>query len=392
MKKRALISLSDKTGALDFVRELISFGYEILSTGGTAKALSDNKLPITNVSKVTGFPECLDGRVKTLHPAIHAGILAVRDNTGHMEQISALGIKPIDIVAINLYPFRDVLLKEGATREEIIENIDIGGPTMLRAAAKNWNDVAAIVDPADYPLIIAEIRQNGEISKKTKLDLAYKVFEHTSAYDTLIASFFRKETGLSIFPDNLTLTYEINQKLRYGENPHQKAAFYSEIYNTNGTITAAVQIHGKKLSFNNINDANGALDTIKEFGDIPCVVAVKHANPCGIATGSNINEAYIKTYNADPVSIYGGIIAANRIIDKETALEISKIFIEIIIAPGYTDEALMILEKKKNIRIMCLPDISLPNRTDMIDMKKVAEDFLFRNSTRNCWMNKTLGL
>ncbi|MDD4773933.1 MAG: bifunctional phosphoribosylaminoimidazolecarboxamide formyltransferase/IMP cyclohydrolase [Eubacteriales bacterium] len=377
MKKRVLISLSDKTSAFDFAHELISLGYEVLSTGGTAKALSDKGLPITNVSDVTGFPECLDGRVKTLHPAIHAGILAVRDNSEHMEQLSGLGIIPIDIIAINLYPFRDVLLREGASREEIIENIDIGGPTMLRAAAKNWQDVAVIVNPADYPLVISELKQNGEITKKTKLELAYKVFEHTSAYDTLIADYFRKETGLSIFPDSLTLTYEKNQELRYGENPHQKAAFYREIgNNNNGTITAAVQLHGKELSFNNINDANGALDTIKEFDDTPCVVAVKHANPCGIGTGSSIYEAYVKAHNADPVSIFGGIIAANRVIDKETALEINKIFVEIIIAPGYTDEALTVLEKKKNVRIMCLPDISLPNRSDMIDVKKVAGGLL----------------
>lgn len=379
MKKRAIISLSDKTGVLDFAHELVSLGYEILSTGGTAKILSDNKIPVTGVSEVTGFPECLDGRVKTLHPAIHAGILAIRNNTEHMEQLNKLGIATIDIVAINLYPFKATILKDGAKREEIIENIDIGGPTMLRAAAKNWQDVAVIVNPADYATIIQEIKRQGEVSQKTKLELAYKVFEHTSAYDTLIASYLRKETNSPILPDSLTLTFEKIQELRYGENPHQKAAFYREIGNNyNGTITAAVQLHGKELSYNNINDANGALDTIKEFGDTPCVVAVKHANPCGIGTGNNIYEAYMKAYNADTVSIFGGIIAANRIIDKKTAVEINKIFIEIVIAPDYTDEALKILEKKKNIRVMRLSDISLPNRADMLDMKKVAGGLLIQ--------------
>lgn len=377
MKKRAIISLSDKTGLLEFARDLISLEYEILSTGGTAKNLSDNGIPVTPVSDVTGFPECLDGRVKTLHPAIHAGILSVRSNKEHMEQLKKLGISTIDIVAINLYPFKATLLKDGADREEMIENIDIGGPTMLRAAAKNWQDVAVIVNPADYKTVTDEIKQKGEVTPKTRLQLAYKVFEHTSAYDTLIASYLRKETDSPILPDSLTLTFEKIQELRYGENPHQKAAFYREIgKNFNGTITSAVQLHGKELSYNNINDTNGALDTIKEFGDMPCVVAVKHANPCGIGTGDNIYEAYMKAYNADPVSIYGGIIAANRTIDKATANEINKIFIEIVIAPDYDDDALNILEKKKNIRVMRLPDISLPNRADMIDMKKIAGGLL----------------
>jgi phosphoribosylaminoimidazolecarboxamide formyltransferase/IMP cyclohydrolase len=339
--------------------------------------LSENGVQVTGVSDITGFPECLDGRVKTLHPKIHAGILAVRDNPEHMEQIEKLGISPIDIVVINLYPFKATVLKEGVLREEVIENIDIGGPTMLRAAAKNWQDVAVIVNPEDYAAVIGELKKDGEISQKTKLELAYKVFEHTSAYDTLIASYLRKETNSTMLPDSFTMTYEKVQELRYGENPHQKAVFYREIGNNfTGTITAAVQLHGKELSYNNISDANGAIDALKEFGDTPCVVAVKHANPCGIGTADNIYDAYMKAYNADPVSIYGGIIAANRTIDKVTAAEINKIFIEIVIAPDFTKEALAILEKKKNIRVMRLPGISIPNRADMLDMKKVAGGLL----------------
>ncbi len=380
MKKRAVISLSDKTGIIDFARDLISMDFEILSTGGTAKYLSDNHIPVTGISEITGFPECLDGRVKTLHPAIHAGILAKRNNSDHMEQLRKLDIHTIDIVVINLYPFKATLLKDGATQDEIIENIDIGGPTMLRAAAKNWQDVAVIIEPVDYKTITDEMKQFGEISKNTKLKLAYKVFEHTSAYDTLIASYLRKVSKSPAFPDNLTLTYEKVQELRYGENPHQKASFYREIGNNFiGTLTSAVQLHGKELSYNNINDTNGALDTIKEFDDIPCVVVVKHANPCGIGTGDNIYEAYTKAYNADPMSIFGGIIAANKVIDLPVALEINKIFIEIVIAPDYTDEALKILKKKKNIRILRLPDISIPNRADMLDMKKVAGGLLIQD-------------
>ena len=375
--KRAIISLSDKTGAVEFARGLNDLGYEILSTGGTAKTLKEAGLPVTNVSDVTGFPECLDGRVKTLHPNIHAGILAMRSNPEHMKQLKELGVETIDIVAINLYPFKQTILKEGVTREEAIENIDIGGPTMIRAAAKNWQDVAVIVDPADYATVLDELKSNGEVRRETKLRLAYKVFQHTSAYDTLIASYLRKETGMPVFDDTFTMTFEKVQDLRYGENPHQKAAFYREIGNGyKGTLVEAKQLHGKELSYNNINDTNGALDTLKEFPDTPCVVAVKHANPCGVAIADTIYEAYVKAYNADPVSIYGGIIAANREIDAPTAAEIAKIFVEIVIAPSYTPEALEILEKKKNVRIMLLPDIAQPNRRDMLDMKKVAGGLL----------------
>ncbi len=377
MKKRALISLTDKTGAVDFAKELTVLGYEIISTGGTAKVLSEGGIDVINVSDITGFPECLDGRVKTLHPKIHAGILAIRSNPEHMKQLEELGVDTIDIIAINLYPFKETILKEGTTREVAIENIDIGGPTMLRAAAKNYQDVAVIIDPRDYATVIDELKTNGSVSVDTKLKLAYKVFQHTSAYDTLIASYLRKETGSPLFDDTFTMTFEKVQDMRYGENPHQNAAFYREIgRGFDGTLAEAVQLHGKELSYNNINDTNGALDTIKEYPDTPCVVALKHANPCGIGIADTIHEAYVKAYEADPVSIFGGIIAANRTIDAATAEEINKIFIEIVIAPDYTDEALEILEKKKNIRILKLPNISKPNRKDMLDMKKVAGGLL----------------
>lgn len=378
MKKRALISLSDKTGVLDFARGLCELGYEIISTGGTAKHLTENGVPVISISDITGFPECLDGRVKTLHPKIHGGILAMRSNPEHMEQLEKLGVNTIDIVAVNLYPFKATILKEGVTREEAIENIDIGGPTMIRAAAKNWQDVAVIVDPADYVTVLDQLRTAGEVSLDTKLRLAYKVFEHTSQYDTMIASYLRKEIGGDLFPDALTLTFEKVQSMRYGENPHQKAAFYREIgRGYEGTLACAEQLWGKELSYNNINDTNGALDTLKEFGDEqPCAVAVKHANPCGVGVAATLYKAYKKAYDSDPVSIFGGIVAVNRPVDRETAEEMHKIFLEIIIAPDFTPEALEILKTKANLRLLKLPAITKPNRADMLDMKKVAGGLL----------------
>ena len=377
MEKRALISVSDKTGVVEFAKELTALGYEILSTGGTAKTLRENGVEVTGVSEITGFPECLDGRVKTLHPMIHAGILAIRSNPEHMRQLNELGVKPIDLVAINLYPFRETVMRDGVEREEVIENIDIGGPTMIRAAAKNWQDVAVVVNPGEYRGVIEEIRADGAVSQETKLRLAYQVFAHTAQYDALIASYLRKETASDIFPENLTLTYEKVQDMRYGENPHQRGAFYKEIgKGLEGTLTAAKQLHGKELSYNNINDTNGALDCLKEFSGTPCVVAVKHANPCGVGTAPTIYEAYMRAYEADPVSIFGGIVAANREIDGKTAEELSKIFLEIVIAPSFTDEAFEILSKKKNIRLLALPDIEKRNCREMLDMKKVAGGLL----------------
>ena len=378
MIKRALISVSDKTGIVELASELVKRGVEIISTGGTAKTLSAAGVKVTGISDVTGFPECLDGRVKTLHPMVHGGLLAIRNNPEHMKQIKELGIEPIDLVVINLYPFKQTILKGHIELEEAIENIDIGGPTMLRAAAKNYQDVVVIVDPADYGQILDEMKTSGDVSIKTKFKLAYKVFEHTSHYDTLIAKYLRDKLGEEFFPETLSLTFEKAQEMRYGENPHQKAVFYKEVGANIGCITNSVQLHGKELSYNNINDTNGALELLKEF-DEPTVVAVKHANPCGVASANTIYEAYAAAYEADPVSIFGGIIAANREIDIKTAEEINKIFVEIVIAPSYTKEALDILASKKNIRVLKLDNISAKLPAGSYDMKKVAGGLLVQN-------------
>ncbi len=381
MIKRALISVSDKTGIVEFASKLKELGVEIISTGGTARALSEAEIKVLNVSDITGFPECLDGRVKTLHPKVHGGLLAMRSNPEHMKQIKELGIDPIDMVVINLYPFKKTILKEHVELEEAIENIDIGGPTMLRAAAKNYQDVTVIVDPSDYAGVLEEIKSSQDVSVKTKFKLAYKVFEHTCHYDTLIAKYLREKIDDGSFPDTMTLTFEKVQDMRYGENPHQKAVFYKEVGQSKGCITSARQLHGKELSYNNINDANGALELLKEF-DEPTVIAVKHANPCGVASSDSIYDAYVKAYEADPVSIYGGIIAANREIDVKTAEEINKIFVEIIIAPSYTEEALKVLTQKKNIRVMQLENISARLPAGSFDMKKVAGGLLIQNVNR----------
>ncbi|MBQ4515952.1 MAG: bifunctional phosphoribosylaminoimidazolecarboxamide formyltransferase/IMP cyclohydrolase [Clostridia bacterium] len=375
MAKRALISVSDKSGVVEFAKGLVDLGFEIISTGGTAKALTEAGLNVIAVSDITGFPECLDGRVKTLHPKIHAGILAMRSNEEHMEQIKELGVDTIDVVAINLYPFKETIMKDGVTLAEAIENIDIGGPTMIRAAAKNYQDVAVVVDPADYQKVIDEYKANGEVSKDTKFELAYKVFEHTASYDTLISTYLRKQIGKELFPKNLSLTYEKVQDMRYGENPHQLGVFYKEVGKAEGTLAAAKQLHGKELSYNNINDANGALELVKEF-DEPTVVASKHANPCGVGSGDDIYQAYMRAYEGDPVSIFGGIIAANREIDAKTAEEMSKIFLEIIIAPSFSSEALEILTRKKNIRLLELPTISKKMSVNDFDMKRVMGGLL----------------
>jgi len=375
MKRRAIISVSDKTGIVEFARALNNMGVEIVSTGGTAKILAESGVPVISVSDVTGFPECLDGRVKTLHPAIHAGVLAVRSNQQHMKQLDDLGIQPIDFVVINLYPFKQTILKGHVELEEAIENIDIGGPSLLRAAAKNHQDVTVVVDPDDYLVVLDELHGCGEVSFETRFKLAVKAFEHTAHYDALIAQYLRGQVKDAGFPELLTFTYEKVQDLRYGENPHQKAAFYREVLPVPGSLTGAKQLHGKELSYNNINDANAALDLLREF-DEPTVVAVKHANPCGVASASTIYEAYMKAYEADPVSIFGGIVAANREIDAQTAAEINKIFIEIVIAPSYTDEALEILKRKKNIRILQLKDISARPHKGIWDTRKVLGGLL----------------
>ncbi|MBI9011197.1 MAG: bifunctional phosphoribosylaminoimidazolecarboxamide formyltransferase/IMP cyclohydrolase [Clostridiales bacterium] len=378
--KRALISVSDKTGIVSFARKLIEMDVEILSTGGTAKRLRDSGLKVIDVSEVTEFPECLDGRVKTLHPKIHGGILARRDKESHMSQLTDLGIDTIDFVIINLYPFKETIEKENVSLADAIENIDIGGPTMLRSAAKNYQDVTVIVDPTDYDVVIESLKTTGEVSLDKKYDLALKVFKHTAEYDTLIATYLRERTG-DKYPETLTLAYEKVQDLRYGENPHQTAAFYREVKKTSGTLADAVQLHGKELSFNNINDANGALDLLKEFSE-PTIVAVKHTNPCGVGSGIDLYDAYTKAYECDPQSIFGGIIAANREVDVKTAEEINKIFIEIVIAPSYSEAALEILMKKKNIRLMTLEGILDGYDQHAVDIKKVSGGILVQDINR----------
>lgn len=367
---RALISVSDKTGIVDFSKELVSLGVEIISTGGTYNTLKKEGLDVIGISEVTGFPECLDGRVKTLHPAIHAGLLNIRANQEHQKQMEELGLQNIDIVVVNLYPFKETILKPGVALEEAIENIDIGGPTMLRSAAKNNQDVAVVVDPKDYEVVLSELKAQKEVSLATKFYLASKVFEHTANYDSMIASYLRRQRGDTTLPDKLTMTFEKVQDMRYGENPHQSAAFYREVGKEKGTLANAKQLNGKELSYNNINDANGALELLKEFSE-PTVVAVKHANPCGVASAGTLAEAYQKAYQADPVSIFGGIVVANCKVDVETAKEMTKIFLEIIIAPAYEEEALEVFKAKKNLRVLQLEDIDYVDAL-AIDMKKVG--------------------
>ncbi len=368
MKKRALVSVSDKAGIVDFCKGLVKYGFEIISTGGTAKALKDAGLKVIGISEITGFPECLDGRVKTLHPNVHAGLLAMRSNPEHMAQLEKLNINTIDIVCVNLYPFKATLQK-GADFAECVENIDIGGPTMIRAAAKNYQDVAVIVDPKDYDKVLNELA-NGGVSLELKKYLQYKVFAHTAVYDSLISNYLAAQLGIS-FPDEVTFAYEKAQDMRYGENPQQQAVFYKEQFPRKGSLSSAKQLWGKELSYNNINDANGALELLKEFGTTPAVVACKHANPCGVGTGTTIHEAYLCAYESDPVSVFGGILAINGIVDEDTATEINKIFIEIVMAPSFTKGALEILEQKKNIRLLQIDNISAKRESTAFDMKKV---------------------
>ncbi len=375
MKKRALISVSDKTGVVAFAKGLAELDYEIISTGGTKQALSNAGVKVIGISKITGFPECLDGRVKTLHPNVHAGLLAKRDNPEHMSRLQELDINTIDIVAVNLYPFKDTIQKPNVTLEQAVENIDIGGPTMLRSAAKNYQDVCAICDPKDYQTVLQELSL-GEVTKKTKFYLMYKVFQHTAVYDSLIANYMAGKQGI-VYPEFISLAYEKVQDLRYGENPHQSAAFYKDMLPTKGALTNAIQLQGKELSFNNINDTNGAIELVKEF-DAPTIVIVKHANPCGVATADNIFQAYQKAFVADSVSAFGGIVASNGIIDKDTASKMVEIFLEIVIAPSYTKEARDILASKPNLRVLELADIAIQPAIGELSAKKVLGGILLQ--------------
>lgn len=350
MTKRALISVSNKDGILEFAKELVALGYEILSTGGTKKMLQDNAVAVTAVDEVTKFPEILDGRVKTLNPMIHGGLLGKFDDDSHQAQMNEHGIEPIEIVCVNLYPFVETISKPNGTWDDAIENIDIGGPTMLRSAAKNHQYVTVIVDSNDYATVLEELKAGGATTIETRRKLAAKVFRHTAAYDSYISNYLTEEE----FPESLTMTYELKQNLRYGENPHQKAAFYQKRLGSDFSLAYATQLHGKELSYNNIQDGNAALQIVKEF-EMPAAVAVKHMNPCGVGTGVTLEEAFDKAYEADPTSIFGGIIALNMEVDAATAEKLSLIFLEIIIAPAFSQDALDILTKKKNIRLLIIP-------------------------------------
>ncbi|TCP69150.1 bifunctional phosphoribosylaminoimidazolecarboxamide formyltransferase/IMP cyclohydrolase [Baia soyae] len=354
--KRALISVSDKIGIVELAQQLVAKEVEVISTGGTHQLLREAGIPVIGISEITGFPEIMDGRVKTLHPKVHGGLLAVRDLPTHRQQMEANGIQEIDLVVVNLYPFAQTISNPNISYEEAIENIDIGGPSMVRSAAKNHRFVTVVVDPADYQNIADEITNHGETTLQTREYLAAKAFSHTAAYDSLIAKHLNDRIGNS-FPGQLTVTYQKQSSLRYGENPHQKASFYKETLSTDGLITSAKQIHGKELSYNNINDANAALAIVNEFKE-PVVVAVKHMNPCGVGIGETIEEAYQKAYEADPVSIFGGIVATNQIVTKEVALQMTKLFLEIIIAPYFELDALTILKEKKNLRLLALGNIT----------------------------------
>ena len=352
MTKRALISVSDKTNIVEFAKGLEKHGFEIISTGGTFTYLKNNGVACISIEDVTHFPEILEGRVKTLHPKIHGGLLSKRGNELHNKHVAENNIEYIDLVCVNLYPFEATVKKEGVSEEEIIENIDIGGPSMLRSAAKNFNDVTVVTDIRDYDRILNEL-ENGGITLATRRSLAIKVFNTTASYDAAIANYFNKADNL--IPEKLTLSYTLEDTLRYGENPHQKAYHYVQDNNESYALQNAVQLHGKEMSYNNIQDASAALDILAEFDEIACV-AVKHMNPCGVAIGKDVFEAYSRAYDADPVSIFGGIVAINGVVDKATAEKMHSIFLEIILAVDYDDEALEILTKKKNLRIYKLGD------------------------------------
>lgn len=344
--KRALISVFDKTGVVEFSRGLVGLGYEIVSTGGTLKTLHEENIPVTYVSDLTGFPEILDGRVKTLHPVIHGGILA-KDTPAHNEQLKSIGAAAVDLVAVNLYPFEKVATAGDASFADILENIDIGGPTLLRAAAKNHPRVYVVSDPASYDAVLEHL-SDAQDSPSLRRELAAKAFAHTAYYDSLIARYL----GEPAFNETLTLPLRKAADLRYGENPHQRAAYYNDAPGTQG-LAAAEQLHGKPLSFNNVLDLNAACQMAAAFEET-CVVAVKHGNPCGLGIGSTIEEAYQKAYDGDRVSIFGGIVAANTRVDSAAAALMNQIFLEIVVAPDFTDEALEVLRKKTNLRIMRL--------------------------------------
>lgn len=345
---KALISVSDKTGVVEFAKGLVALGWEILSTSGTMKLLKESGVPVTSVSDVTGFPEICDGRVKTLHPKIHGALLARRDIPEHMKELKDNDIETIDLVCVNLYPFRETIAKPNVTMEDAVEHIDIGGPSMLRSSAKNWESVTVVCNPADYETVLSEIKAGGNTTRETRLKLSAKAYTHTAEYDMAISTYMRAQAGL---PEKLFLEYDLKQELRYGENPHQEAKFFASTVKEPFSLATAEQLNGKELSYNNIQDANATLNIAREF-DEPFCVGVKHMNPCGSATGKTIAEAWRKAYEADKTSIFGGIVAANREIDLETAQMLKPIFLEIVMAPSFAPDALELLCTKKNLRVL----------------------------------------
>lgn len=360
MAKRALVSVSDKSGLVDFVKGLQTAGWEIIATGGTQKLLENSGVKTIGISDVTGFPEICNGRVKTLHPKVHGGLLARRDEPSHLQALEENGISFIDLVCVNLYPFRETIAKEGVSMADAIENIDIGGPSMLRSAAKNYNDVTVVCDPADYDTILAEINATGNTTVETRLQLSAKAYTHTAQYDACIATYMREKAGLN---EKLFLEFDLKQGLRYGENPHQSAKFYASTKAIPFSLASGKQLQGKEMSYNNIQDANAALNIARDFQE-PFCVALKHMNPCGAAMAETIEEAWQKAYEADTVSIYGGIVICNRTITKEIALGMKPIFLEIVIAPDFTDEAMEIFATKKNLRVI---QVDMTPSTEAID-------------------------
>ncbi|GGI21163.1 MAG: bifunctional phosphoribosylaminoimidazolecarboxamide formyltransferase/IMP cyclohydrolase [Oxalicibacterium faecigallinarum] len=382
MIKQALISVSDKTGVLDFARALAGMGVNILSTGGTAKLLADNGIKVTEVADYTGFPEMLDGRVKTLHPKIHGGILARRDFASHVSALETHTIPTIDMVVVNLYPFQQTVAREECSLEDAIENIDIGGPAMLRSSAKNHRDVTVICDPSDYAQVLSEMQtHNGTVTYETKFTLAKKVFAHTAQYDGAITNYFtslgadKLHTTRSAYPATLNLHYDKVQEMRYGENPHQSAAFYREANPQEGALANYTQLQGKELSFNNIADADAAWECVKTFDEAACVI-IKHANPCGVAVGISPFEAYSKALQTDPTSAFGGIIAFNRELDGNAAEAVAKQFVEVLIAPSFSEQAKKVFANKQNVRLLEIP---LGTATNNYDFKRVGGGLLVQS-------------
>jgi len=375
MVKQALVSVSDKTGVVEFAKALAQLGYRLLSTGGTAKLLAEQGLAVTEVAAYTGFPEILDGRVKTLNPRIHAGLLARRSDPAHMKSLQEHGIDPIDLLVVNLYPFEQAIAKAGCTFDDAIENIDIGGPAMLRAAAKNHESVAVVVDPGDYGCIVEELKDKGAVSAATRFALAKKVFAHTSRYDGAIANYLTSLDGQGnrgAFPDVLSRQWVKVQQMRYGENPHQHAAFYRERDVAPGLLASYTQLQGKELSYNNIADADAAWDCVRSFDEPACVI-IKHANPCGVAVGGSAAEAYAKAFKTDPTSAFGGIIAFNRAVDAAAAQAVAKQFVEVVIAPAFDEAARGVFAAKQNVRLLT---VALGNAHNDFDFKRVGGGLL----------------